>query len=474
MSLPFGDYKIVFVDEMLNDYHSFASLTLASVNLLHSQRVIDQTLLTRQTLGMAIAAQYFGVFIVPESFNDSWLVVGIKHILFLLFLKKIHGNNECRFWVYEQLMKVYKAEHQQLLPPLHLKDKSQSYPLTTGNHAYNFHMDPTLTPPHVLELLELKSMLIMRMIENRLGDKVLLQNVVKKLLSLAWTNPTAGLDRGNINALLSTQDFLKTIQVVSGKDITDFMSQYVYRPGFSNLHFSFAFNRKRNLADITIKQKPLHDGEKFVGQLTVLVQEIDGSFSNIIQVEKNDAMQELNCQSKSRRNKKKKIPLFTGEEVEIDLSHNDQVYLNNLSFKLWVFIHCTDNRSFKIFFLTISNIHLYGLNQRKLYNVCIMHIKQCIIYRQDSPVIWMRIDPEMLWLCKINLQMPDFMWNALLLHERDVVYQHKAAEILPNFSSHATITTLSSVILNNKCYYKVRIQAVYSLAKCISISGILF
>ena len=282
MSLPFGDYKIVFVDELLSDYQSYASLTTASINLLHSARIIDQTLHTRRALGMAIASQYFGVFIVPESYNDTWLVVGIKNILFLLFMKKIFGNNECRFWVYQQMMRVYEAECEQLLPPLHLKDKSQSYPLTSGNNSQIFHLDPMLTPPHILELMELKSMLVMRIVENRLGNKELIQNVIKKLLSLAWINPSG--ESSSINALLSTQDFLKTIQVVSGKDLSDFMSRYVYQPGFCTLNFSFAFNRKRNVADVTIKQKTLHDCEKYVGQLTVLVQELDGSFSNLLQV----------------------------------------------------------------------------------------------------------------------------------------------------------------------------------------------
>ena len=285
MSLPFGDYKIVFVDELLSDYQSYASLTTASINLLHSARIIDQTLHTRRALGMAIASQYFGVFIVPESYNDTWLVVGIKNILFLLFMNKIFGNNECRFWVYQQMMKVYNFECEQLLPPLHLKDKSQSYPLTSGNNSQIFHMDPMLTPPHILELMELKSMLVMRIVENRLGNKELIQNVIKKLLSLAWINPSG--ESSSINALLSTQDFLKTIQVVSGKDLSDFMSRYVYQPGFTTINFSFAFNRKRNVADVTIKQKTLHDCEKYVGQLTVLVQELDGSFSNLLQVTNN-------------------------------------------------------------------------------------------------------------------------------------------------------------------------------------------
>eukprot|EP00116_Pleurobrachia_bachei_P003243 sb/3463505/ len=347
MSLPYGEYKIVFLEEMLADTQSYASLTTANVTLLHSARIIDQTLVSRRVLGLAIADQYFGVFIVPESFNDKWLVVGIKHIVFLVLMRKIFGFNASRFWVYEQLNRVYKAECNQLLPPLHLKDKTQSYALTSGVNAQTFHMDPILTPPHIVELMELKSMLVMRIVEARLGEKIHFQNVIKKLLALAWTNPSG--ESSSINALLTAQDFLNTIQMECGKDLSDFVNRYVYQPGFSVLNFSFAFNRKRNLADVTIKQKPLHDSDKYVGQLTVLVQEIDGSFSNTLQVEQNDDLQELVCQSKSRRNKKKKIPLFTGEEVDIDLSHTDQ----------------------------------------------------------DSPLIWLRVDPEMLWLCKINVQMPD-------------------------------------------------------------------
>lgn len=129
-----------------------------------------------------------------------------------------------------------------------------------------------------------------------------------------------------------------------------------------------------------------------------------------------------------------------------------------------------------------------------------------------------QVDPEMLWLCKISVQMPDYSWHALLLHERDVVYQHIAAEVtshvtmathesryhgntntishgivcswlcvcsvyccyqlhhihtspvqtLVNFPTQKTITTLSTVIVDPKCFYKVRIQALQSLAQCVS------
>ena len=51
------------------------------------------------------------------------------------------------------------------------------------------------------------------------------------------------------------------------------------------------------------------------GPLIVSIQELDGSFPHTVQVEDTVSHHELPCHSKSRRNKKKKIPLCTGEEV---------------------------------------------------------------------------------------------------------------------------------------------------------------
>jgi len=52
----------------------------------------------------------------------------------------------------------------------------------------------------------------------------------------------------------------------------------------------------------------------------VTIQELDGSFNHTFNIEENKTKFEITCHSKSRRNKKKKIPLLTGEEVDMDLS----------------------------------------------------------------------------------------------------------------------------------------------------------
>lgn len=48
-----------------------------------------------------------------------------------------------------------------------------------------------------------------------------------------------------------------------------------------------------------------------------------------------------------------------------------------------------------------------------------------VIYSSDSPVLWMRIDPEITWLRHVTFEQPDYMWQYQLRHERDVMAQSK-------------------------------------------------
>jgi transcription initiation factor TFIID subunit 2 len=59
----------------------------------------------------------------------------------------------------------------------------------------------------------------------------------------------------------------------------------------------------------------------------VALQELDGTFRHTLQIESSVAKNDLTCHSKSRRNKKKKIPLRAGEEVDMDLSNGVSVAL---------------------------------------------------------------------------------------------------------------------------------------------------
>ena len=87
---------------------------------------------------------------------------------------------------------------------------------------------PHLISSEQLKMLETKSHLIMRMIELRIGQDLLMQTF-NKIMSLATTAAARRSDSSNWHSmLLSTTGFLKTISTVSGKDINVFVDQWMY------------------------------------------------------------------------------------------------------------------------------------------------------------------------------------------------------------------------------------------------------
>ena len=56
---------------------------------------------------------------------------------------------------------------------------------------------------------------------------------------------------------------------------------------------------------------------------------------------------------------------------------------------------------------------------------------------EDSPVLWIRVDPDMQLIRTVDIAQPDFQWQYQLRHERDVTAQTEAAvvqEIARHFS----------------------------------------
>ena len=47
------------------------------------------------------------------------------------------------------------------------------------------------------------------------------------------------------------------------------------------------------------------------------------------------------------------------------------------------------------------------------------------IVSSDSPVLWIRIDPDMTIHRSVDFEQPDFMWQYMLRYERCVVAQYE-------------------------------------------------
>ncbi|VVD00434.1 unnamed protein product [Leptidea sinapis] len=262
--------------------------------------------------------------------------------------------------------------------------------------------------PRYIEIMRKKSHLVLRMLEQRIGQELLLQ-VFNKQLSLATNAANTKIGSGMWgHLLLSTNLFVKAIFTVTGKEMAVFVDQWVRTGGHAKFQLTSVFNRKRNTVELEIRQDSVHERgiRKYVGPLLVQLQELDGTFKHTLQIENTVVKADITCHSKSRRNKKKKIPLCTGEEVDMDLSAMD-----------------------------------------------------------DSPVLWIRLDPEMSLLRSTVISQPDYQWQYQLRHERDITAQSEAIDALHNYPEPATRLALTDTIENEHAYYKIRCRAAHCLTK---------
>ena len=52
----------------------------------------------------------------------------------------------------------------------------------------------------------------------------------------------------------------------------------------------------------------------------------------------------------------------------------------------------------------------------------------------DSPVLWLRLDPDMTLMRSVEVEQPDNQWQYQLRHERDVTAQTEALMALDKFA----------------------------------------
>ncbi|KAK6049699.1 hypothetical protein COOONC_12795 [Cooperia oncophora] len=355
---PYPTYKQVFVDMIPDDVTSYSSMTLFSISTLHHKKIIDVVQECRQTLALGVSQQF----------------------ITSLYIEKIFGTSEYLFHVKKLLNAVCDYESQW--------GKIVLRPSSEGSPRLNLHCEPrcehTCSPLYV-ENQTKKGHLAMRMLSKRLGHEPYFQ-VLHKILSVGQ-QMAERRDRPATwtHLVISTETFFRTVTNVTGQEIPTFMEQWIYNGGHASFRVQYVFNRKRNMIELEVKQKvePGNGRLRYVGPLTVLVQELDGSFSHTVQIDGDISRADLQCHSKGRRQKKKRVPLYSGDDVEVDLSNMDPD-----SPVLWIRSVSTSNLTFRV-----------------------------------AHVLSSRLDPELHLIRNLMINQPDYQWEYMLRYERDVLAQ---------------------------------------------------
>ena len=421
-SLPYQMYKIVFVCDPTSDFTSYSSLTICNVDFLHPREVIDQAIDTRKMLISAITSQYFGNFLCPFTWNDYWIVHGLKGYASGLIFKNVFGTNEYNFLIREKIDAVFNFYSQPDVEnfPLHFcKDQLPTFSSSSNSVKPRAHMlsisdnffHPVLSTSEELFAFHNKASLVVRMLSLRIGKDVLLK-VIQKVLAICLQSSKSENYSDWATMLVSTYGFVRLILTVSGKDISSFMHNWVCSFSIPSLSIGYTFNRRKNSVEFEVKQDSISCiKSKFTGPLVIVVQEIDNFYLQTIQIEDLISRHEIQFHSKLKRSKRKqKCILFNGLEIEIDVTTCELEY----------------------------------------------------------PLLWIKPDPQMCWMSKIYIDQPTQMWLNLLKHEKDAISQRDAIIALTKGNVKEVISLLVEMLLDINNFYRVRMLCIQCLIQLLN------
>ncbi|TPX68903.1 hypothetical protein SpCBS45565_g02812 [Spizellomyces sp. 'palustris'] len=433
---PFGSYKQVFLEDTYNPAAVGATLAVFSSHLLLEDNIIDQTYETMRLLCRALVTQWFGHYIVPKTWADTWLTVGLTNYIVGLFLERFLGKNEYKFRLKKDMQRVCELDVNQ--PPV--------YPTTVAPDDPSSDEQPTMIDPLVLqhfhpdddwasvrsEFLSLKSPIILYMLERRMGKGMLQKMVNKILLSAA---------AGELPNGLSTHHFLRVARKLTGKlELKTFADQWIYGSGCPRFSFKYNFNRKKMMVEFKFRQENTNGGivgstPKFTGPFTIRIHEPGGTYDTEVHIEDLEKQYDIQYHTKYKRIRRKPITAKSKKGTEAggpeegtqDVTRAEEGRIE------WI-----DEEPERLTFE------------------------------------WIRLDPDNQWLCIKIFEQSDYMWAAQLQKDRDVnaqyemIYLSKAIEALDHLPSQGTCSVLSDFVGDITAYYGLRMEAAYALARCTS------
>ncbi|KAK1359659.1 Transcription initiation factor TFIID subunit 2 [Heracleum sosnowskyi] len=421
-SFPFGSYTQVFIapEMAISSLSVGASMSVFSSKILYDEKVIDQTMETRIKLAYALARQWFGVYITAASPNDDWLIDGLAWFLTDLFIKQFLGNNEARYRRYKANCAVCKS------------DDSAATALCCSSSCKDLY--GTKCIGFIGKLRSWKSVAVLQMLEKQMGPESF-RKILQRIVIRAK-------DATHSLRSLSSKEFRQFANKIGNLErpfLKEFFPRWIESYGCPVLKMGFSYSKRKNIFELAVmrgftampdtsiapansKAESENREGGWPGMMSIRVHELDGMYDHPIlpMAGETGHLLEIQCHSKlaaKRRPKNSAKPDGSdgNDEAPPGVSNN---------------IHCSN----------------------------------------ESPLLWIRADPEMEYLAEIHFNQPVQMWINQLEKDKDVVAQAQAIatlEMLPQ-PSFSVVNALNSILTDSKAFWRIRVEVAFTLANTAS------
>ncbi|KID84689.1 hypothetical protein MGU_08034 [Metarhizium guizhouense ARSEF 977] len=456
---PFGNFKICFLEDMVEDTVPLHSLAFVSTRLLFPEEIIDTEIETTRKIVFTLTYQWIGINMIPNTRNDLWLVLGIAHYMTDLFMKKLCGNNEHRFRMKIMSDKLVNVDI----------DRPSLFDLGPNLHLGEFEMDfMSLKVPVVFFILD------KRMIKASGGHG--LTRILQKFLTKAQ------IESSDRSTILDTEKFRAVCEKGSRYRLEAFWNQWVYGSGCPRFEVKAKFNKKRLCVELTLNQiqhqaakrtgglekddflrvvKERRAGLKlgevqplFTGPMTVRIHEADGTpYEHILEI-REDATRSTKFEipyntkyKRLKRTRRMKEKHSGGGSMEITENADDAL------------LYCLgdvlqtpdDHRDWEL-------IEWDPETERKM---------------DQESYEWIRVDADFEWACDMKRTLEPYMYVSQLQQDRDVVAQQDAMLYLTHGPLHPIASGfLVRTLIDRRYFHGIRTMAAEALPRQSNIKGI--
>ena len=447
---PFRTFSMCFVDDLSSDTATSAGLALCSTRLLYPEDIIDPSEEVTRKLTHTIASQWVGIDIIPQEPTDMWIIVGVAHFITETFMKELCGNNEYRFRMRQQADRVCELD----------RERPSLYDL-----GALLHVDPS-----ELEIMALKAPLVLFILDRRIAKVVGISKmvaIITKILSRARRSELPD------NAL-STDIFQRTCERFYHAKIDDFLNQWVRGAGCPRFHAVQRFNKKKLVVEMMIKQIQSPHGEQqveprnlevetfmrdvredfqevfaapvqsvFTGPMTIRIHEADGTpYEHIVEIKEGVTKFDIPYNTKYKRLKRSKRQRERVAAVGTDATETENEAL----------LYCLGD-----VLQTEEEVREWKLSDWSAEDEERMNAES---YE------WVRLDTDFEWICRMQLQMPGYMFVSQLQQDRDVVAQLESVQHINNYPPNPLISTiLLRTLMDRRYFHGIRSQAARALTK---------
>jgi transcription initiation factor TFIID subunit 2 len=452
LAYPFTSYKLCFVDDLASDVTIAASMSICSTRLLFPADVVDPIDNVTRLLVYALASQWIGVYVIPATANDWWIIVGGAWFMTDLYLRDLCGKNDYK---YRQKMMADKVVAMDVKRPS-IKDLGPHLALDPGE----------------MEFMALKAPLVLSTLHHRLVKQSGKNGVDRCFWRILLNAKATNLP----NSAISTDEFYKICEKVGHQRLDQFFKQWVEGGGCPSFQCSARFNKKKMLVEMTIDQvqgtslgnfqeeqmvlepsnfmrevKEHTHGvyaanlqHHFTGPMTIRIHEADGTpYEHIVDITSRKTRVDIPYNTKYKRlkrSRRQKERAAAAQGIDITGEAQDDVLLYCLGDVLQSEEEVKEWRLFD-----------WSKEEEDKMN-------------QES-YEWFRIDADFEWICKTSVNMPSYMYVSQLQQDKDIVAQLESIQWLASKPGHELLSSiLVRTLMDGRYFHGIRTLAANALA----------